>query len=158
VSEKDLLKRVVQLAKDNVASGGWPFSTIITKNGEIIAEAVNSVHKTNDPSDHAEIAAIRKATSKLGSPSLGGCTLYLVAPPCPMCNTCMILANISKVVYIVDIENKDRALSSLPLTNGLYNALENGFEVAKMDWQQNDEMLDNAVQVLSEWNNGYETA
>lgn len=157
MKDTEILARVVELAKENVANGGWPFSTVIAKDGEIIAEAVNSVHKSNDPSDHAEIAAIRKATKKLGSPNLSGHTLYLVAPPCPMCNTCMILANIEKVVYIVDIDNKDKALSSLPLTNGLYQALQNGFEVKKMGWQQDSQMLEDAVSVLKDWNRNYES-
>ena len=45
---------------------GGPFGAVVVKDGEIIAYGHNEVIKTNDPTAHAEIVAIRKASSKLG--------------------------------------------------------------------------------------------
>ena len=84
---KEFMQLALKLAKQNVEEGGWPFSAVIVKNGEILASAVNSVHVSNDPSDYAEIAAIRKAAQVLNSSDLSSCTMYVVGLPCPMCAT-----------------------------------------------------------------------
>jgi guanine deaminase len=64
---------------------GGPFGAVIVKDGEIIARAHNEVIKTNDPTMHAEVNAIRKATKKLGRFDLSDCEIYSTCEPCPMC-------------------------------------------------------------------------
>ena len=64
--DKKFLQRAVDLAIENVHNGkGGPFGAVIVKDGKIIAEATNSVTTDNDPTAHAEVNAIRAATSKL---------------------------------------------------------------------------------------------
>lgn len=80
------MARAIELAIANVRSGhGGPFGAVVVRDGEIIAEAANSVTRTNDPTAHAEIVAIRKACAKLRQFELGGCELYASSEPCPMC-------------------------------------------------------------------------
>ncbi len=64
---------------------GGPFGAVIVKDGEIIARAHNEVIKTNDPTMHAEVNAIRKATKKLVRFDLSDCEIYSTCEPCPMC-------------------------------------------------------------------------
>ena len=64
---------------------GGPFGAVIVKDGEIIARAHNEVIKTNDPTMHAEVNAIRKATKLLGRFDLSDCEIYSSCEPCPMC-------------------------------------------------------------------------
>lgn len=64
---------------------GGPFGAVIVKDGEVIARAHNEVLKTNDPTMHAEVNAIRKATQKLGRFDLSDCEIYSSCEPCPMC-------------------------------------------------------------------------
>ena len=64
---------------------GGPFGAVIVKDGKIIARAHNEVIKTNDPTMHAEVNAIRKATKKLGRFDLSDCEIYSTCEPCPMC-------------------------------------------------------------------------
>ena len=64
---------------------GGPFGAVIVKDGEIIAAAHNRVIETNDPTAHAEINAIRKATKLLGRFDLSDCEIYSQCEPCPMC-------------------------------------------------------------------------
>ena len=64
---------------------GGPFGAVIVLNGEIIARAHNEVLTTNDPTMHAEVNAIRKATKKLGRFDLSDCEIYSSCEPCPMC-------------------------------------------------------------------------
>lgn len=78
---------------------GGPFGAVIVKDGEIIAAANNQVLATNDPTMHAEIAAIRIATKKLGRFSLHDCRIYATCEPCPMCMAAIIWAKIPKLYY-----------------------------------------------------------
>lgn len=79
---------------------GGPFGTVILdKNGKILAVGRNHVLAHNDPTEHGEINAIRKACKKLGTYDLSGCTLYTNAIPCPMCLSAIIWANIKEVYY-----------------------------------------------------------
>ncbi|WP_294957784.1 nucleoside deaminase [Sulfurovum sp.] len=87
-------------AKKGIEAGdGGPFGAVIVKEGKIIAAAHNEVIKSNDPTAHAEIMAIRKASSKLRHFSLEGCTLYVTGEPCPMCFSAIHWAHIDKVYY-----------------------------------------------------------
>lgn len=155
MNENDIMQRAINLAKENVIAGGWPFSTIIEKNGEIIAEAVNSVQKSHDPSDHAEIAAIRIATAKLKSSDLSGCKMYVVGLPCPMCLTCMIMAKITDVVYAVDIQKKDNSLSKLPLTDDLYNLVSNNYGEKVVTYKHLSDFSVQGEELFKDWNKDF---
>jgi tRNA(Arg) A34 adenosine deaminase TadA len=82
----DFLRQAIALATRNVTSGnGGPFAALIVRNGEVIAEGVNMVTATNDPTAHGEITAIRAACTALNTFTLAGCELYTSCEPCPMC-------------------------------------------------------------------------
>ncbi|HEY9202973.1 MAG TPA: nucleoside deaminase [Sulfurimonas sp.] len=77
---------------------GGPFGAVIVKDGKIISKAHNQVIKNNDPTAHAEMSAIKKASKKLGTFDLSGCEIYTTCMPCPMCLGAIKWANI-KIVY-----------------------------------------------------------
>jgi guanine deaminase len=85
----DFIRRTIDLAMSNVADGGRPFACVIAKDGRILAEGVNRVAQTHDPTAHAEIVAIRQAAAKLQSEDFAGCEFYILAHPCPMCLAAM---------------------------------------------------------------------
>jgi guanine deaminase len=94
------LRRAVELAIQNVLAGnGGPFAAVIVRDGEVIAEAANSVTTTNDPTAHGEINAIRKACVALGSFSLAGCEIYSSCEPCPMCLSAIYWARLGAIYY-----------------------------------------------------------
>jgi guanine deaminase len=64
---------------------GGPFGAVIVCRGEVIAAAHNEVLKSCDPTAHAEVLAIRRASHKLGRFDLSDCELYSTCEPCPMC-------------------------------------------------------------------------
>ncbi len=79
------MRKAIDLAVENVRSGyGGPFGALIVKENRVIASGVNSVAATNDPTTHAEVAAIRAACRELGTFQLHECELY-ASEPCPMC-------------------------------------------------------------------------
>ena len=104
------MARAIQLAVENVRSGrGGPFGCVIVKDGNVIAEGVNQVTATNDPTAHAEVLAIRQACQKLRCFELRGCDLYTSCEPCPMCLSAIYWARIDKVYFGSLAEDAARA-------------------------------------------------
>ncbi len=93
------LREAIRLARENMDAGGRPFGAVIVRDGEVLVTAVNEIHKTNDPTSHAELNAIRAASHKLGSPSLAGCAVYASGHPCPMCMAAMRMSGVTEVAY-----------------------------------------------------------
>ena len=80
------MRMAIALATENVATGrGGPFGAVVVRNGEVVAAEANSVTRTNDPTAHAEVNAIRAACAKLGTFQLDDCDVYTSCEPCPMC-------------------------------------------------------------------------
>jgi guanine deaminase len=94
------MARAIQLSLDNVLRGqGGPFGAVIVKNGSIIAEGVNRVTATSDPTAHAEVLAIRSACARLGAFELKDCELYSSCEPCPMCLGAIYWARLARVYF-----------------------------------------------------------
>ena len=94
------MARAIELSIQNVRSGrGGPFAAVIVKGGQIIAEGVNQVTSTSDPTAHAEIVAIREACRKLGTFELNGCDFYTSCEPCPMCLGAIYWARPNRVYF-----------------------------------------------------------
>lgn len=94
------MRRVIWLASENVLSGsGGPFAALIVKDGVVIAEGVNTVFTTNDPTAHGEVNAIRKACAILGVFSLVGCEIYSSSEPCPMCLASIYWAHLDAIYF-----------------------------------------------------------
>lgn len=79
--------------------GEAPVGAVIVKDGEVIARAYNKRETLRDPTAHAEVLAIKKASRKLGSWRLNGCDLYVTLEPCPMCAGAIIQSRIANVYF-----------------------------------------------------------
>jgi tRNA(Arg) A34 adenosine deaminase TadA len=100
-----IMRRVIELSQRGMRGGfGFPYGTVIAKNGEIVGEGHNEVLATNDPTAHAEILAIRRACAKLKSFDLAGCEMYINGPPCCMCMGSILWARIDRVYYALSLE------------------------------------------------------
>jgi guanine deaminase len=96
---ENFMRRAITLALENIQNGGGPFASVIARDGRIVAEGVNRVTATNDPTAHAEVVAIRAACSVLGTFQLLDCDLYTTCEPCPMCLGAIYWARIARVFY-----------------------------------------------------------
>jgi tRNA(adenine34) deaminase len=76
-----------------------PIGAIIVLDNEIVAKAYNKVESNFDPTAHAEIIAIKRATKKIKNWRLTGATLYVTKEPCVMCAGAMVSSRISRLVY-----------------------------------------------------------
>jgi guanine deaminase len=94
------MARAIALSLENVRSGrGGPFAAVVVKDGKIVAEGVNRVTATNDPTAHAEVIAIREACAKLADFELKDCDLYTTCEPCPMCLGAIYWARPARVYF-----------------------------------------------------------
>jgi tRNA(adenine34) deaminase len=92
--------QLAQLAGD---AGDIPVGAVIVdSNGNLIAEGENRKERDHDPTAHAEIVALRKASEKLQTWRLHGCTLYVTLEPCPMCAGAIVQARLASLVYGLD--------------------------------------------------------
>lgn len=128
------MRRAVELAVQNVRNGGEPFGAVLVKDGKIISEGANELHKKHDISGHAEMLAIRKAQEKLQTLDLSGYTMYASGEPCPMCLAAMYMSGIKKGYYCASID--DAAAVGLGGSRVIYEDLQKAREDRKLLLEQ----------------------
>ncbi len=110
VDEQRMTDLIRFTARTLATSTPVPFGALIvhTASGKPLMRAVNAVRAENDPSSHAELRTVRKATLKLKSTSLKGYTLYTTCEPCPMCMANALWAGLDRVVYGATIADANK--------------------------------------------------
>lgn len=111
--DEEIIKGLQERLAARLASGDTcgPFiAAIVDREGNIIAEAANSVVKSAQSHCHAEMNALSLAESKLGDWNLSGrgLTLYTSAEPCMMCLGGILWSGIERVVYGVPTLSVER--------------------------------------------------
>ena len=99
MSDSEFMRRALELARSAQQEGEVPVGSVVVFEDEIIGEGWNRPISASDPSAHAEIQAIRSASSKLKNYRLTGATLFVTLEPCDMCVGAMFHARIERVVY-----------------------------------------------------------
>jgi tRNA(Arg) A34 adenosine deaminase TadA len=77
---------------------------VVVKDNRILAEGMNRVIASHDPTWHGEMEAIRLACITLQSSKLTGCTLYTTSEPCPMCVAAAYWADIARIYFSSTVE------------------------------------------------------
>ncbi|MBA4114860.1 MAG: nucleoside deaminase [Rubrobacter sp.] len=93
------MRRALEEAARAAEKGEVPVGAIVVRGEEIVATAHNEREATGDPTAHAELLALRRASEKLKTWRLTGCTLYATLEPCPMCAGALHASRISRLVY-----------------------------------------------------------
>lgn len=97
--DEQYIRNALDLAREAVRRNEVPIGALVVRNGSIIAAATNRTVRDQDPTAHAELLAIREASSKLDSWRLDDCTLYVTLEPCAMCAGAIVLARVTRVVF-----------------------------------------------------------
>lgn len=92
------MKEAIRQAKKAYAIQEVPIGCVIVHDGKIIGRGYNRRTIDKNPLAHAEIAAIRKASRKIGDWRLEECTLYVTLEPCQMCSGAIVQSRIPRVV------------------------------------------------------------
>lgn len=146
--DEEFLQQAIELARANIAKGGRPFGAVVVKNGEVVASSVNQTFATNDPTDHAEMAALRAASQALNSSDLRGTTMYASGQPCPMCVAAMRIAGVERAVHAYS--NDDGA--PFGLSNAwLYGELANPAAELKMKLEHTNSAHDPDNGIYADW-------
>jgi tRNA(adenine34) deaminase len=80
-------------------AGEVPVGAVIIRGEELLAKAHNSPIALSDPSAHAELLAIRRASAGIGNYRLAGTTLYTTLEPCLMCAGAILQSRIERLVF-----------------------------------------------------------
>jgi len=86
-------------ARKAAQRGEVPVGAVVVKDGRVIATARNETRARPDPTAHAELLAIRRASEALGQERLTGCDLYVTLEPCAMCAGAIAAARIARLYY-----------------------------------------------------------
>lgn len=94
-----MMRLALDAATDAAAKGEVPVGAVVAKDDKALAVAANEREATKDPTAHAELLAIRRASEALGGWRLTGCTLYSTLEPCPMCAGAAHTSRLSRIVF-----------------------------------------------------------
>ena len=112
VEDERYMRMALDEARAAAAVGEVPIGAVVVCGGRVVARAHNRRELDQDPSAHAEFAAIMAAARKLGRWRLSDCTVYVTLEPCCMCAGLMVNARIGRCVYGAS-DAKAGALGSL---------------------------------------------
>lgn len=141
------MRMAIILSKKNVNKTlGGPFGAVIVRDGKVIAKSFNKVAATNDPTAHAEVAAIRMASKKLKNFDLSDCIIYTSCEPCPMCLGAIYWSGISKIYYA---NTKHDAEEIGFADKFIYDELE--LPTEKRQLQTIQLLREEAIEVFKEW-------
>jgi len=100
MNEIEMMQVALATARDALKSGDVPVgAAIFNASGDLISSGHNERELHNDPTAHAEIVALRRASQKLGAWKLEGLTLVVTLEPCAMCAGAIAQSRIQTVVF-----------------------------------------------------------
>lgn len=88
-----------------------PIGCCVVVGGEVVAVGENRREVDLDPTAHAEVVALRRASERLGRWRLDGATVYVTLEPCAMCAGALLAARVDRVV-IGAMDDKAGAVGS----------------------------------------------
>lgn len=97
--DEKFMREALSEARAAAAVGEVPIGAVVVRAGEIVARAHNRRELDQDPSEHAEFAALCAAAQSLGRWRLSDCTVYVTLEPCCMCAGLMVNARVGRCVY-----------------------------------------------------------
>ncbi|MEH0936428.1 nucleoside deaminase [Micromonospora psammae] len=99
------LRRAIALAEAARATGDGPFgSLLVSADGQVLAEEVNTERTDDDITAHPELKLARWAARRLDPDEAGRATMYTSCQPCGMCATAIDHSGLGRVVYALGAE------------------------------------------------------
>ena len=83
-----------------------PIGAVIVKDNKVISKAHNTKELNECVICHAEMIAIKRASSALNNWRLDGCDIYITLEPCPMCASAIKQARINRIFF--GLRNSDK--------------------------------------------------
>ena len=107
----------MRLALEEAKRGDFPFGAVIVRDGKVMASGHNVGVRTNDPTAHGEITAIRNFISKYPSSDLRQATIYTTGEPCPMCMGAILWCGFRRMVYAASIKDLSMRIGQIMIAS-----------------------------------------
>ena len=99
-ADHTFLQRAIDISRHALLEDGkTPFGAVVVADGKIVGEGTSQVVQLCDPTAHAEVMALRAASTTLGHHLIPDGTIYSSSEPCPMCLVACYWARIPRVVH-----------------------------------------------------------
>lgn len=100
-AHRDWMRRALAVAQAGGADAtDVPVGAVVYgPDGAELGAGRNERELTGDPTAHAEVVALRRAATAVGSWRLAGCTVVVTLEPCTMCAGALVLARIATLVF-----------------------------------------------------------
>jgi guanine deaminase len=145
----EFMKLAIETAYTGMNTGhGGPFGAVVVKDGEVIATGHNEVLSSKDPTAHAEMTVIRRASAALDQFDLSGCEIYVNGVPCPMCMSAIFWSRISKLYYACLPEDAEAIGFD---DDAFYRELEKPLEKRDLPTEQVVECVEEARECYQAW-------
>jgi tRNA(adenine34) deaminase len=112
------MRQALALAARARDEGEVPVGAVVVVSGAVVGRGSNRPIRTQDPTAHAEVVALREAAACARNYRLTGATLYVTLEPCLMCVGALVQARVGTVVFGAD-DPKTGAVRSLIDPNAL---------------------------------------
>ena len=97
--DEQFMQEALTLAREGAHSGEVPVGAVVVVDGQIVGRGSNAPIARMDPTAHAEILALREASTRMSNYRLPGATLYCTLEPCVMCAGALVHARIRRLVF-----------------------------------------------------------
>ncbi len=93
------MERAFEMRQYAIDHGDQGYGAAVVRDNVIIGQSWSRVILDQDPTAHAEMAAIRDAARRLSDGDLSGAVLYSSSRPCPMCEAAAYWAGVRLKFY-----------------------------------------------------------
>ena len=97
--DRAFIERAFAMRDRARALGDQPYGALVVRDGVIIGQSWSRVVLDDDPTGHAEMAALRDAGRRHGRQALAGATLYSSSHPCAMCEAAASWVGIRAMIH-----------------------------------------------------------
>lgn len=93
------MEEALSLARKAEALGEVPVGAVVVCDGKVVGRGYNRREVDQDPLAHAEIMALKEASSILKRWRLSECIIYVTLEPCAMCAGALVNARVDQLVF-----------------------------------------------------------
>lgn len=93
------MRLALELGREAERAGEVPVGALLVRGGAILGRGFNSSIRLSDPTAHAEMLALREASSAESNYRLENTTLYCTLEPCAMCAGALVNARVGSLVF-----------------------------------------------------------
>lgn len=98
-SDMAFIQRAFEMRRLAIEYGDQAYGAVVVRHGKIIGQSWSRVILDQDPTGHAEMAAIRNAAYRLKNRDLNDAILYSSSRPCPMCEAAAYWSGIDEMIF-----------------------------------------------------------